>query len=371
LKENNERKIPQLCILSKSQFAQALHKELSKLKLLNRKYIAWHSVEDSLVGFPLLRPLNPEELETLQKKINTNLSIDTLEVLKSQAAPRSIKEALEEAGVRIHSDLIEYLPRAIDMIGNIGIIELEKEIMPYSKQIAKAFLQVNPRLKTIYQKGSPIKGVHRTRQFIHLAGLPNSITSYVENGITLEIDIEKVYFSPRLSTERRQVVNQVKPDSEETVFDMFAGVGPFSIAMAKRKSRVIAVDINPDAVDLLKKNAKVNGVRDLIEIYQGDIRTIQPSLYKEKASRVIMNLPSTAIEYLDIALVSLQPKGGIIHFYCFVSGEIPEERAKAVFQEGIEKFGGTIISIFEIRKVKQIAPEEWQIAIDAQVQVKK
>ncbi|MHA2059922.1 MAG: class I SAM-dependent methyltransferase [Candidatus Ranarchaeia archaeon] len=371
MKENHEIKIPQLCILTKSQFAQSLHKELTKLELLNRRFQAWHSIEDSLVGFPLTRSLSSKELHSLRNKVNQDLAVDTLELLKSHATPRSISEALEEAEIKIPPDLLEFIPRAIDMIGDIGIIELENEVLPYSKAIGDAFLQVNPRLKTIFQKASPIKGVHRTRRFLHLAGVPRSVTTYVENGVSLEIDIEKVYFSPRLSTERRTVVNQVLPDSNELIFDMFAGVGPFSIALAKRGVQVIAVDINPDAINLLRENAKTNGVQELIEVYVGDVRTLDPPIYKEKASRVIMNLPFSALDYLDIALLSLRPEGGMIHFYCFVKGENSKDNASRIFQEGIENSGGKVVSLTEVRRVKQTAPDEWQIAVDAQVQKKK
>ncbi len=48
---------------------------------------------------------------------------------------------------------------------------------------------------------------------------------------------------------------------------MFAGVGPFAIPIAKSKrAKVYAIDINPEAVELLKKNVRLNRVSGVYPI---------------------------------------------------------------------------------------------------------
>ena len=100
----------------------------------------------------------------------------------------------------------------------------------------------------------------------------------------------------------------------------FAGVGPFSVLIAKKNPevRVYAVDINPDAVELLKVNARVNRVENRVFPILGDARQITATKLKGSADRVIMNLPETAIEFVDAACQAIKPQGGIIHFYAFV-----------------------------------------------------
>ena len=76
-----------------------------------------------------------------------------------------------------------------------------------------------------------------------------------------KLDVKKVYFSPRLATERKRVADLVS-DGEE-ILDMFAGVGPFPFVIAKEKSvDITAVDINEVAIQYLNENIKINKVKE-------------------------------------------------------------------------------------------------------------
>ena len=80
------------------------------------------------------------------------------------------------------------------------------------------------------------------------------VTIHREYGCRYKVDLAKAYFTPRLSTERSRILSWIKEG--DTIIDMFAGVGPYSILLAKSKkpSNVIAIDKNPDAVYYLKEN---------------------------------------------------------------------------------------------------------------------
>ena len=120
----------------------------------------------------------------------------------------------------------------------------------------------------------------------------------------------------------------------ETVVDLFAGVGPFSILIAKKnpKVKVYAVDLNPEAVELLKVNVRVNRVENRVFPILGDARQITSTKLKGVADRVIMNLPETAIDFVDAACQAIKPEGGVIHFYAFVRSPDSIENLKAPFQ---------------------------------------
>ena len=102
--------------------------------------------------------------------------------------------------------------------------------------------------------------------------------------------------------------------------DLFAGVGPFSIIIGNVQptAKVYAVDLNPDAVELLKVNARANRVEGRVFPMLGDARKIASSKLNGRADRVIMNLPETAINFVDAACLVLKPEGGVVHFYGFV-----------------------------------------------------
>ncbi len=118
----------------------------------------------------------------------------------------------------------------------------------------------------------------------------------------------------------------------ETVVDLFAGVGPFSVLIAKRNPsvKVYAIDLNPDAVELLKVNIRVNRVENRIYPMLGDARQLAATKLKGTADRVIMNLPETAIDFVDAACQVIKPQGGVVHFYAFIRSPDSTENLKTL-----------------------------------------
>ena len=149
-----------------------------------------------------------------------------------------------------------------------------------------------------------------------LAGLQTTATTVTEYGQTFSVDLERAYFSARLASERQRVLAMMQ-DGEE-VLDMFAGVGPFAIILARRAAVVWACDLNPGAVSLLTDNIRINRISNIVPIL-GDAGVL-PRILGRRATRVIMNLPLHAEPYLPAAF-SLCLPGGMIHYYALVSEE--------------------------------------------------
>ncbi|MEA1993217.1 MAG: class I SAM-dependent methyltransferase family protein [Euryarchaeota archaeon] len=199
----------------------------------------------------------------------------------------------------------ESVEGTFDVIGSIAIVEDENTTVLRRKNI-----------RSIYKKETKIRGTYRTRAYSHLAGEKKTETVHREYGCRYLLDITKVYFNPRLATERYRVTTMVK--SGERVLDMFAGVGPFSILIAKEKNvEVHSVDINPDAVYYLKKNIELNKVSTVLP-HCGDCREVVKKL--PKFDRIIMNLPKSSLEFMDTAL-SVRKKQGTIHLYSIETEE--------------------------------------------------
>ena len=155
----------------------------------------------------------------------------------------------------------------------------------------------------------------------------------------------------------------------ETIIDMFAGVGPFSILIAKTHEnvKVYAIDINPEAIALLKKNVRLNRVEGKVHPVLGDAKQIIKQKLSGVADRVIMNLPEKAIEFVRAACEALKPEGGVVHFYGFVTAEEPLEKLKQQFKEEVEKSGRKAAKILFSRTVRETAPYEWQVVLDAEI----
>ena len=135
-----------------------------------------------------------------------------------------------------------------------------------------------------------------------------------------------------------------------------------------RLAKVYAVDLNPDAVELLKVNVRVNRVDSHVFPICADAREIAAGKLKGTADRVIMNLPETAIDFVDAACNAIKPEGGVVHFYGFVRQPDTIENLKQRFTEKVEQNGRTVEYFLHAKSIRETAPFESQIVLDAKIQ---
>jgi tRNA (guanine37-N1)-methyltransferase len=206
-------------------------------------------------------------------------------------------------------EILGYRP-SFEVVGDIALLIDEGD----EQRVASALMATSKSIKTVLAPISDVEGEYRTRRYRVVAGEPRTTTIHKENGLRYLVDLQGAYFSPRLGTERLRIAGLVKP--EDVVLDMFAGVGPFSLLLAKKGASVIAIDKNPVAVRCLRENARLNKITN-IEIHEGDSRQIAED-YEDQADHVIMNLPHTASSFLAPAIRAAR-SGGVVHYYCIAS----------------------------------------------------
>lgn len=281
-----------------------------------------------------------------------------LEALKK--VPHNFSELLED---ELTEEEIENLRTSFDTIGDIVILEIPEELHDKKQKIGDAALKFTKR-KSIYMKKSAVKGTTRVRELEFLSGIDDSVTIHKEHGARLKLDVREVYFSPRLATERKRVMESVHDG--EKILDMFCGIGPFPIVIAKNKHvDITAVDINDEAIKYLDENIMLNKLKGNIETYCGDIGEVGKS-FNCKFDRIIMNLPGLAYSFLDLA-VSLIEDGGTINYYEFSDSYDPGiKRLENACEKQNKK-----VEITNTRKVKSTSPGEWHVAIDGKVMSKK
>ncbi len=231
------------------------------------------------------------------------------------AEERDFKEREREerdykALAKVPEELRPLLPTAFDTLGDIAIVRLPDELLAYAKEVGGALMAAFPRLRSVFLDHGVV-GEFRTLDLEAIAGQDVSGTVHTEYGLRFRVDPRKAYFNPRLSNERRRIASLVREG--EVVVDMFSGVGPFAIMIAKlaRPAAVYAIDLNPDAVQLMIENIHLNKVEGVVPL-EGDARQWVFDL--PCADRVVMNLPHSAIDFFADALTRLK-LGGVMHLY--------------------------------------------------------
>ncbi len=247
---------------------------------------------------------------------------------------------------------------SFDMIGTIAVLEIPKGLEKKGKLMARSLLASHKNIKTVMKKAGGHTGTYRLQKLTHIAGERTTETLHRENGVSIKLDIRKVYFSPRLATERLRIARKIKEGEE--ILAMFAGCGPYPLVIAKnsKAKKIVAVEINPLAVKYADENIKLNKITNISNI-KGDVKKVVPTL-KKKFDRVIMPLPKGAETFLPQAIAAVK-KRGMLHFYDFLKeGEIPEK--------GIEKIEkalkGKKYKIEEVVRCGQLAPRAYRVCFD-------
>ena len=273
---------------------------------------------------------------------------------------KMLKRELEKV---LTTDEIHQIYSSFDIIGDIAIIKIPEPLLDKKYIIAETILNKIKSIKTVLRQSTSVSGEYRTRDLEYISGDDKTLTLYKEYGCIFKVDVAKVYFSPRLSTERARIAKKVK--SGETIINMFAGVGSFSIIIAKNQpeSKIFSIDLNPYAYDLMVENIKLNKVVDRVIPFLGDAKSVIEDSLKGFGDRVLMPLPEKAIEYMDIAISALKPKGGIIHYYTHIhapKGEDPIKEAEKEVKSSLK----VPYKISETRVVREVGPRWNQLVLD-------
>ncbi|MCU0633205.1 MAG: class I SAM-dependent methyltransferase family protein [Methanolinea sp.] len=234
------------------------------------------------------------------------------------------------------------LPRH-ELIGGIAVMQ-ERDAPG-----AAILLSSRPSIHTVLFAISDVEGPWRIRRYEVLAGEPTTKTRYVEHGLRFEIDVSEAYFSARLSTERQRILSGM--DEGERVLDMFAGVGPYALTLARKASLVVASDLNPGAVRLMLRNIALNRCEHILPLLSDASHL--PGILPWKFDRVVMNLPLGAIRFLSSAVGMCRP-GGTIHCYALQERE----------GEFLEEIGKYPVSSIRERYVRSYSPGRWHAVYD-------
>ena len=233
-------------------------------------------------------------------------------------------------------------------------------------------MQAHPNIRSVFEKASNISGVYRLRDLLHVGGINTTETIYRENHCVFQLDIVKTFFSPRLSYERDRIARlDTKFNHIGAIWDMFCGIGPFFIQIAKHHphSTFFATDINQDAITYAHQNITRNHLINSITCFREDVTCIHQNEnfnhMKKGISRIIMNLPEKNIEFLPLLPPFLHPEGCLLHIYQFTEKNENFETIQNGLKQKLCEAGLIVDKIQNIRRVKPYSPALDTTVIDA------
>ena len=308
------------------------------------------------------------------------------------------------------------VPTSFESVGHIAHLNLRDEHEPFKHIIGQVVLDKSKNITTVVNKVGNIDHTFRFFRMEVLAGLNDTMAQLKESNCQFRFDFSKVYWNSRLHSEHERIIRFFKPG--DLVCDVFAGIGPFAIPAAKNSSCIVfANDLNPHSFEYLKENIEMNKVTHRVIPYNMDGRefikkaseelnssdawdsllhaapkkdqqpknqhTSQRASKKQKQldlvtrpdgfllfDHFVMNLPATAMEFLDEfkgiydgkqQLIPDDKNLPVIHCHCFSRAENMEQDVI----ERVESILGTTLGsrLIQVHNVRNVAPNKDMLCI--------
>lgn len=292
------------------------------------------------------------------------------------------------------------VPKSFDVIGDIALLhtlpaeyqdddDTEGQRQEKLQSLGKAILAKNKAIKVCVARTRPLEGVARAPgDLLRLAGPHRSplMTTHTEGGIKCVLDLESVFFSTRMGPERRRLCQQVARG--ENVLVLFCGVGMEALQIAGRTeaTRIVAMEWNKAAVacarkghKLLERNRSVKcvGAADRLEILQGDVLDLLPTLPRNHFDRVVAPRPKEGTtdgdlgdgdggaQFLAALLPVLKENGGECHWYDFCADhEFPTcDRTRGMIEKVCTN-EGLAMQVIHVANAGSIAKRQLRVCMD-------
>ncbi len=139
------------------------------------------------------------------------------------------------------------------------------------------------------------------------------------NGLTFSISAHSFYqVNPQQTDQLYATALQfAELKGDETVFDIYCGIGTISLYLAQEASKVIGIEVVSQAIDDARSNAQRNQL-DNTEFYVGKAEEVVPALYEQglHADVVVVDPPRKGCELAVLNTMAAMAPERIVYVSC-------------------------------------------------------
>ncbi len=336
-----------------SQHAEAARVLIQDARILNKYHRIFN--ENDITEIPLLEQPD-SELEGSLKALGGEI-IDDRDYAPRDTFRDIHKEILD--AIDVPEEIKSKLPKRWEQLGHVLILKIDDELEDWQEEIAVTYAKILD-VDTVLRDTGGIEGQFREPVMELLIG-DNTETIHLENSIKYCLDAARIMFSSGNVDERIRMASVC--EKGETVVDMFAGIGYFTLPMAAHSepARIIAHEINPRSHKYLKMNSQLNGVGKIVEPVLGDCLDAEEGI----ADRIVMGYVGTTHEYLPKAMKILKDTG-IIHYHETCPDRLmPDRPQERVIGAALK--AGKSVEMMEMHTIKTYSPGVVHVVVDVAI----
>ncbi|NVM54954.1 MAG: class I SAM-dependent methyltransferase family protein [Candidatus Helarchaeota archaeon] len=265
---------------------------------------------------------------------------------------------------KLTRDKLQLLPTGFQQIGDKAILTLNPQLLRYKEVVSQEIMKLFKNVKGVYLKTGGISGEYRIPRIKFLVGEDKSEVIHREHGILYKFDIKKIMFSKGNINERVRISQLVQPN--EIIFDLFAGIGYFSLVIARSGNprRIFAFELNPVAYHYLVENIKLNKInreRKIIVPILGDSK-IEALKISEKADRVIMGILPAPKDHIDTVFKIIKNRA-TVHYEGLIKEKETSENLLEDFKQENKRYNRKI-ELIQTTYVKSYGPKIYHVTLD-------
>ena len=261
-------------------------------------------------------------------KARSHQVVDVPDCLLQPERAAALREAVKEWMARYsvpsydektHKGLVRHLYLRFNQTGEtLCCLVVNGRTVPHAEELTAALLEADPGLVGLVLSVNTRKtNVILGQEYLTLWG-----RDWLEEtlcGLTFRLSVPSFFQINRDQTETlyRRVLSLAALTKEETVLDLYCGIGTISLAMAGMAGKVIGAEIVPQAVEDAKANAERNGITNA-EFFCGDAAQVAQRLQAEglKPDVVTVDPPRKGLAPEVPALLAQMGPQRIVYVSC-------------------------------------------------------